>query len=311
MNLLEVSNLNVKFHTKQGIVQAVRDVSFSIKKGEIFGIVGESGSGKSVIGSAILHILPHSAKISGSIRYIGKEVSHLSHDELRKIRGREIALVPQNPGSSLNPLLTNGWQIDEVYIHQGMTTSDAKRKTRTILQNLLFKDPERVANQYPHQISGGMQQRVVTAIGTAEEPSLIVADEPTKGLDQETRKTSRKLFRTITTDHHTSLLLITHDLDLAEELCDRIAVMYAGEFLETGKGTEVLTNPKHPYTYGLMKARPGNGLVPLEGYSPDLTRLPTGCHFQSRCSEQSETCLFTHPSMHVFQEREVRCHHLS
>lgn len=311
MSILQVSDLCVSFSTKQGVVRAVNHVNFTINTGEIFGIVGESGSGKSVIGAAILQILPHSAHISGRVEFNGRDLTQVQGEELRLIRGREIALVPQNPGSSLNPLLTNGWQIDEVYRHQGIPKPAARTKTMAVLKRLLFSDPEQVVSQYPHQISGGMQQRVVTAIGTAEEPSLIVADEPTKGLDQQTRSSSRELFRTITTDHKTALLLITHDLDLAEELCDRIAVMYAGEFLETGTAAEVLSAPVHPYTRGLCKSRPCNGLIPLEGYSPDLTRLPPGCHFQSRCQRSTEDCISHHPGMHQVPDREVRCHQIS
>lgn len=308
MSILEVSDLGVQFPTRQGTVQAVRDVNFSIKKGELLGVVGESGSGKSVIGSTILQILPHSAHVSGSVRYQGTEIRNLEGEALRELRGRSIALVPQNPGSSLNPLLTNGRQIDEVYINHGSSLSVAREKTLSVLKRFLFPDPVRVAGQYPHQLSGGMQQRVVTAIGTAEKPSLIVADEPTKGLDKMTRETSRDLFRKITTENKTSMLLITHDLDLAEELCDRIAVMYASEFVEAGEASDVLSDPSHPYTQGLIQARPGNGLIPLEGSSPDLTDLPKGCYFQYRCRFCTDRCRIDHPPMISNSGREVRCH---
>ncbi len=310
MNILDVSNLSVSFPTKYGTVEAVRDASFSIKEGELVGIIGESGSGKSVIGASIIQILPAYAKLKGSIKFKGLEICGLKGEEIRKIRGKQISFIPQSPSNSLNPLLTNGFQIDEISIRQGITKETARKRTLESLKYFLFPNPEKIVDQYVHQISGGMQERIVTAISSLEDPSLIIADEPTKGLDDKIRNISRDLFRKIVDEKKTAMLLITHDIELAEEICDSVLVMYAGEFVETGRARDVFNNPIHPYTIGLMNARPKNGLIPMEGDNPDLMDLPNGCFFQDRCLFCYEQCIKNHPQLTITDKRGVRCHRL-
>jgi peptide/nickel transport system ATP-binding protein len=302
----------VTFPTSRGDVQAVRDVHFSIQPGETVGIIGESGSGKSVIGTSILRLLPDSARIRGKIQYLDTDIYALPQEIMHTMRGSQISLIPQNPGAALDPLLTNGLQIAEVFQQNGLSKTDSWERAVLTLKKFLFPNPSINALQYPHQFSGGMRQRVVTGISLAGGPQLLIADEPTKGLDQMTRDNSYQIFSQITSDKKTSLLLITHDLDLAEKLCDRVMVMYSGEIVEIGNtGEEIFTHPQHPYTIGLMKARPRNGLVPLPGHSPNLADLPVGCHFQDRCPYCQDICQKLHPELSLFHGRLVRCHHSS
>lgn len=310
MTLLSVQRLNVRFPTGEGTVHASRDVSFSMEPGEVLGLVGETGSGKSVIGQAIIRLLPTSAKISGDIFFDGQELSRLPDQRMHALRGRVISLVPQNPSGSLDPLVKNGMQIGEIFIERGVKKNTAWEKACDLLIAVGLIPAGQIAREYPHELSGGMRQRLTTSIAIAEHSRLIIADEPTKGLDYHARETTARVLSDIKKRDNASLLLITHDLYLAERLCDRIAVLYAGEIIEIGPAPQVFSNPRHPYTQALIRAMPKNGLVPLPGQSPSLMAIPEGCCFTDRCSCHSEICSRNHPAL--VQESlngGVRCHH--
>ncbi len=310
MILLDVQDLNVHFPTGEGTVHASRDVSFSLKSSEVLGLVGETGSGKSVIGQAIIRLLPSSARVSGSIVFDGQELTSLPEPAMHSFRGSSISLVPQNPSGSLNPLLRNGLQIAEIFESGGVTKKAAWQKSLELLEAVGLIPSERIATEYPHQLSGGMRQRLTTSIAIAGHPRLIIADEPTKGLDYHARETTARLLCDIRTREQVALLLITHDLYLAEHVCDRIAVIYAGEIVEVGPTRQIFSNPRHPYTQALLKAIPKNGLVPLPGQSPSLMTLPEGCAFMDRCTCQTDKCTHEHPLMSQENiDRGVRCHH--
>lgn len=308
MNLLEIGDLSVVFPAGEYTVKAVSHVSFDIKEGETFGLIGESGSGKSVIGLALLRLLPTNAKISGKIIFQEKDLFSLEPAELRKIRGKKISLMPQNPAGALNPVLKNGLQIEEVFEERGVDKMEGIRKSLRLMKKLLLRDPERLCNLYPHQLSGGMKQRLIACISLSFEPELIIADEPTKGLDPEAKAGAVELFTKIKKEYGKTMLLITHDLDLALEMCDRIAVMYAGEIVEMGEAVKVLSTPLHPYTKGLIRAQPRNGLYPLEGQSPSRIKLPEGCLFHERCRSSGTECYRKHPEMKNYKGGRVRCH---
>ncbi|MDD1690573.1 MAG: ABC transporter ATP-binding protein [Methanoregula sp.] len=312
MTLLSVKDLNVCFPTGEGIVHASRDVSFSMESGEVLGLVGETGSGKSVIGQAIIRLLPTNANITGTIAFNGQELTTLKDDAMHALRGRVISLVPQNPSGSLDPLVRNGMQIGEIFIERGMTKNTAWDKACDLLVAVGLIPSDRIAKEYPHELSGGMRQRLTTSIAIAEKSCLIIADEPTKGLDYHARETTARVLSDIKTRDNVSLLLITHDLYLAEHLCDWIAVLYAGEIVEIGPAGQIFNTPRHPYTQALIRAMPKNGLVPLDGQSPSLMAIPKGCCFADRCSCHSEICSKEHPDL--IQESlngGVRCHHPS
>lgn len=307
MPLLEVEKLEVCFSTKLGGVKAVNGVSFGIEEGETFGLIGESGSGKSVIGMSILRLLPKNTHMSGSILFQESDLLKMSDRELQDIRGKKISLIPQNPTASLNPLLKNGEQISEIFERQENGNVKPWKAAIDMMESLLIKNPELSAKSYPHQLSGGMKQRLVAGIALSLRPKLVVADEPTKGLDSVSRERTIDFFKHLNEGSERSMLLITHDLDLAYNICDRIAVLYAGEILEMGTAKEILDSPKHPYTRGLVHSLPKNGLVPLEGSSPSLLNLPEGCFFHERCSYQGFECVKVHPDLKVRGGRLARC----
>lgn len=307
MSLLSVKNLSVDFPSHTGIVSAVRDVSFDVQAGETFGIIGESGSGKSVISLAILKLLPANAVVQGSVGFFGEDVLALSGEAIRSIRGRRISLMPQNPSLSLNPVLNNGRQLFEVFGLQGVSPKEWHGRSISILDKLLLTEPKRVLRQYPHQLSGGMKQRLLASIALSFNPVLLLADEPTKGLDPEARRSSIELLKSIKKAYGRTMIVITHDLELARELCDRIAVMYSGEIVEIGPAEQVIQSPSHPYTQGLVGALPRNGLVPLEGQSPSRVCLPTGCFFHERCSHRQAGCAARHPGIVDHAGGSVRC----
>jgi peptide/nickel transport system ATP-binding protein len=308
LSLLTVKNLNVVFPTTNARVYAVSDVSFNISEGETFGIIGESGSGKSVISLAILKLLPRYAVVSGSITFKEGELLGLDGDDIRKIRGLQISLMPQNSSGALNPVLVNGVQISEAYEIQGLSRKEGLARSIDMMGRFLLKDPEKLSGQYPHQLSGGMKQRLLASISLSFRPSLLIADEPTKGLDPESRRKSIDLLMKIKKEHGGSMLLITHDLDLAGEICDRIGVMYSGEIVEIGPSKKIIEAPYHPYTQGLVGALPRNGLIPLEGQSPSRTNLPSGCLFHDRCKCRDSKCLGSHPGVIEHEGGAVRCH---
>jgi peptide/nickel transport system ATP-binding protein len=310
MTLLSVNDLNVHFPTAEGVVHASRDVSFSMESGEVLGLVGETGSGKSVIGQAIIRLLPTNANITGTIAFNGQELTTLQNNVMHALRGRSISLVPQNPSGSLDPLVRNGTQIAEIFVERGKKKETAWAKACDLLAAVGLLPSDKISREYPHELSGGMRQRLTTSIAIAENSRLIIADEPTKGLDFHARETTARVLSDIRTRENTSLLLITHDLYLAERLCDWIAVLYSGEIVEIGPAHRIFTQPRHPYTRALIKAMPKNGLIPLAGQSPSLMALPDGCTFADRCTCLSERCRMDHPDL--IQESlsgGVRCHH--
>ncbi|MGB4652533.1 ABC transporter ATP-binding protein [Methanothrix sp.] len=297
MSLLEVKHLDVGFKTKLGTVEAVNDVSFHIDKGEIFGFIGESGSGKSVIGMSLLRLLPRDALVKGSAIFEGTDLLDAGEEEMQRLRGKEIAFIPQNPSDSLNPLMKNGQQISEVFEAKGHGRKEAKDLALKVMKRLLIRDPRLSADRYPHQLSGGMKQRLLTGISLSLQPRLVIADEPTKGLGSITRRSSIEFYQGLEGKKDRSMLLITHDLDLAYEICDRLAVLYAGEIVEMGPAKKLLDDPLHPYTQGLINSLPKNGLVPLEGSSPSLLDLPRGCFFSERCRSCISDCIKSHPKL--------------
>lgn len=307
-DMLEVKDLFVEFPTRNGSVKAVDGVSFCIKEGESFGIIGETGSGKSVIGLAILRLLPPTARIKGTILFEGRDVYTMNSREMREMRGRFVSLMPQNPATSLNPVLKNSIQVSEVFEQHGIKRAEGLKKAKDIMSKLLLTDPGRVCDQYPYQLSGGMKQRLLASISLSMHPQLMIADEPTKGLDNESREKTVELFDKIRSEYGSSMLIITHDLDFARDVCDRVAVMYSGRMVEINRAGIIVTSPSHPYAKGLVQALPRNGLVPMDGQSPGRINLPDGCLFYQRCKSRKDVCKKQVPVMKIFEGGRVSCH---
>jgi len=307
MSLLKITDLKTWFPTKDGIVKAVNTISLEIGANEKLGLIGETGCGKTVLGMSIIRLLQPSTRIEGEILYKGKDLLKLNEEEMRKIRGKEIAMILQNPTTSLNPVLKIGDQITEaVRLHQGLNTKEAKEKAIEMLEAVKIPSPEKRINEYPHEFSGGMKERAMIAMGLACEPSLIIADEPTKGLDVTIKMQIIKLMKEVT--KRKSMLFITHDLGAAAEICDNISVMYAGELVEYAKTEDIFKNPMHPYTQGFLNSLPRMGLKPIRGMSPSFIDLPSGCRFHPRCDRATEICEKRHPEMiEVEKGRLVRC----
>lgn len=312
--LLEVKNLKTSFYTHLGEVQAVRGVDFYINKGEAIGIVGESGSGKSVTSMSVMRLLQLPGKIKeGKIVFKNIELTELSEKEMLKVRGNEIAMIFQDPMTSLNPVYTIGDQIMEgIRKHQKISKKDAEKKAIMMLKKVGIPSPEKRIKNYPHEFSGGMRQRVMIAIALACEPDLLIADEPTTALDVTIQAQILELMKYLKEELDTSIILITHDLGVVADLCSRIIVMYGGLIMEQGTAKEIFSNPKHPYTIGLLKSIPKihsgerKKLVPIIGTPPDLLKPPTGCPFAARCSYAMEVC--TQERAEVF---EVNQNHVS
>jgi len=306
---LEVIDLKTHFPTPDGSVRAVDTITLSIGAHETFGVIGETGCGKTVLGLSVMRLLPPTATIGGKIVYAGKNLLKVSEAEMRAVRGEEIAMILQNPTTSLNPVIRVGEQIAEaIRLHQGLNRKDAKEKAVEMLDAVKIPSPAERANEYPHEFSGGMKQRVMIAMGLACDPSLIIADEPTKGLDVTIKAQIVELIQKVT--EKKAMLLITHDLGVARELCDRIALMYAGELVEYARIEEIFENPLHPYTRGFLGSLPDRGLVPIPGISPSLIDLPEGCRFHPRCEHATDVCRQKHPEMaEVAGGHFVRCFH--
>nr|WP_035287041.1 ABC transporter ATP-binding protein [Brevibacillus massiliensis] len=297
-HLLQVENLKVNFKTFGGEVKAVRGVTFHVDKGETVAIVGESGCGKSVTAQAIMGLIPSPPGriVDGSIRFNGQEITAMSKEELHRIRGTQIGMVFQDPMTALNPTMKVGSQIAEGLIrHRNLGKQEAKQKAVEMLKLVGIPDAAKRAEQYPHEFSGGMRQRVVIAIALACSPELVIADEPTTALDVTVQAQILDLMRDLQQQNNLAIVLITHDLGVVAEAAQRAVVMYAGIVVETGPVEEIFARPKHPYTWGLMKSMPRidgakERLVPIEGAPPDLFNPPHGCPFAARCDYAMEIC---------------------
>ena len=319
--LLEVKNLTTQFFTSAGTVQAVDDVSFDIDEGETVAVVGESGCGKSVSALSILRLIPWPPGkiIGGSIHFSGHDLLALSDDEIRKIRGREISMVFQEPMTSLNPVLSIGLQLTETIEHHlGISNDKAHQRATELLAKVGISDPERRLSQYPHHLSGGMRQRVMIAMALSCEPKLIIADEPTTALDVTIQAQILELMKDLTKELGVALMVITHNLGVVARYADRVNVMYAGKLVEMGKARQIYHDPHHPYTLGLLASVPrmdqprGSRLVPIEGQPPDLTRLDSGCAFRPRCRFAVERCASEIPVLQsVDSEHAAACWRVS
>jgi oligopeptide/dipeptide ABC transporter ATP-binding protein len=319
--ILEIKNLIVDYKSERGRARAVNKVNIKIDKGEIFGLVGESGSGKSTLGKSIIKLLPWSASIpEGEIIFKGKNILSLSEREINKnIRGKEITMVLQNPQNTLNPVFTVGRQIlDVLYFKSNKKTVRNKLKPKAIeiLKKMGISDPEYRFNEYPHQFSGGMKQRVMIAMAFISNPSLLLADEPTTALDVTVEAQILNLLKGLVKEYGTSILYITHDLGVVSEITDKIAVMYAGNIVEIAKTRDLFNNPLHPYTIGLLDCMPGKEarefLATIPGRVPDFTDLPSGCNFCPRCSRKIKKCEVEIPELiEVKPEHYVACFQLS
>lgn len=303
-----VRDLDVFFRTEQGNVRAVNKVCLEIGNGECFGIIGETGSGKSVVGQSILRLLPQNASVSGGIYFQGLNLLDIDIKDMTDIRGKKISLIPQNPAKSLNPALKNGKQVMEIFDGRKMSYAEKKEKVISVIRQLLLKDPEKICCSYPHQLSGGMKQRLLASIALCSSPDMLIADEPTKGLDPDSLDKICELFLHIKTAHKRTMMIITHDLDFALRVCDRIAVMYSGEIVEINSVSRIINSPSHPYTRGLINALPRNGLIPMAGQSPSRISLPEGCYFCQRCNNYLPLCECQHPDMKECPGGMVRCH---
>jgi peptide/nickel transport system ATP-binding protein len=313
---LEVTDLKTHFFTRDGVARAVDGVSFRVMPGEILGLVGESGSGKTVTGFSILGLVdPPGRIVSGSIRFRGKELVGAPPRELRSIRGDRIAMVFQDPMMTLNPVLKVGAQITEaIHAHAKVAPDDARRRARDTLGAVGIAAPEERLEAYPHQLSGGMRQRVAIAIALVNKPDLIVADEPTTALDVTIQGQILAEVQKLTRSTGTALVWITHDLGVVAGLADRLAVMYAGRIVEQGTIDEVLERPLHRYSVGLLGSLPtrshrGQRLTQIPGMAPSLLRLPQGCAFQARCPAADEMCRDEPPLFTPSPGREHRCFH--
>jgi oligopeptide/dipeptide ABC transporter ATP-binding protein len=311
--LLSVQNLSIGFPTSNGLAYAVNQLSLTIAPGQIVGIVGESGCGKSLTSLAILGLVPSPGKIvSGEIIFNGQDLRQLSSAAMRAIRGARIALIPQDPLTALNPVYTVGSQIMEVLmLHEGLSRKDARKKAIELLDLVRIPDCHQRIDDYPHQFSGGMRQRVMIAMALSCHPQLLIADEPTTALDVTVQAQILALLKEIKSSHNTAIMLITHDLGVVAEMCDQVTVMYAGRSVERSPVKPLFASPRHPYTKGLLASLPTPGkqrLEPIEGYPPSLTEIPAGCLFEPRCKERLPVCNTAFPASVTIGEQDVCCH---
>ncbi len=314
--LLSVRDLHTYFFTKTGIVRAVSGVSFDVHPGEVVGIVGESGCGKTVTALSILDLVdPPGRVVRGTIEFGGRNLRTLGRQQLRRIRGREIAMVFQNPIAALNPVLSVGRQLSEtIRTHQGVGRKPARAQALELLERVGIPEPERRLKQYPHQFSGGMAQRVVIAMALANRPKLLLADEPTTALDVTIQSQILDLLLELNRDFGMAVIHITHNMGLVAESCDRTIVMYGGKIAESGTTERVFHQPLHPYTQALLRSVPDlerddQDLIPLEGAPPDITREWPGCEFEPRCPQRFERCPVENPELRELEPgRAVRCH---
>ena len=319
MPLLEIKDLHTFFRTKRGIVKAVNGVSYSVEAGKTLGVVGESGSGKSVSAMSMLHLIDDNGYIaSGEIIFNGVDLVKLTRQEMYKVRGNEISVIFQEPMTSLNPVFTVERQISEPFmVHQGMSKKQAAKEVVKMLADVKIPNPEVVAKQYPHQLSGGMRQRVMIAMALACKPKLLIADEPTTALDVTIQAQILNLMNELKEEHGTSILFVTHDLGVINQMADDVAVMYCGQVVELAS-TEMIFSPEskysHPYTEGLMVSIPrldtpvGKRLEAIPGAVPHPLDLPKGCKFAPRCKYATDRCRNEEPELaHIADKPQIRC----
>ena len=312
--VLDVARLRVEFPTRRGTLTAVHDVSFSIAPGEVLGVVGESGAGKSLTGAAIIGLIDPPGRIAaGEIRLSGRRIDNLPYDAMRMVRGREIGAVFQDPLTSLNPLYTIGRQLVEtIRTHLPMGEAEARTRAIGLLEEVGIQAAARRIDQYPHQFSGGMRQRVVIALALAAKPKLIVADEPTTALDVSIQAQIIALLKRLCREHGTAVMLVTHDMGVIAETADRVAVMYAGRIVEIGPVADVIHRPQHPYTVGLMGSIPSiaeerERLTQIDGAMPRLSAIPAGCAFNPRCPQAFERCRSERPELMAAGATRAAC----
>jgi peptide/nickel transport system ATP-binding protein len=315
MPLLDVQDLRTYFHTEEGVARAVDGVSLSVERGEMLGLVGESGCGKSVTSLSVMGLVPEPGRVEeGSrIRFGERELTGASEKEMRKVRGNDIAMIFQEPMTSLNPVYPVGEQIAEaVRLHQGMNKKEARQRSIELLELVGIPVPERRVDEYPHQLSGGMRQRVMIAMALANEPDLLIADEPTTALDVTIQAQILELLAELRARLGMGVLLITHDLGVVAEVCDRVVVMYAGQVVEEGPVERIFASPAHPYTEGLLAAVPrpdqkAGRLAVIPGTVPSPTRWPTGCRFRARCPYAWDLCLEQPGLLRAAERQHARC----
>jgi peptide/nickel transport system ATP-binding protein len=312
--VLEVRNLRVEFPTRRGTLTAVDDISFAIAPGEVLGVVGESGAGKSMTGAAVIGLLEPPGRIAGGeILLSGRRIDDLPYEQMRKVRGKEIGAIFQDPLTSLNPLYTIGQQLIETIVtHLPMEAAAARARAVGLLQEVGIPAPERRIDHYPHQFSGGMRQRVVIALALAANPKLIIADEPTTALDVSIQAQIISLIKKLCREHGAAVMLVTHDMGVIAETADRVAVMYAGRIAEIGPVRDVIKSARHPYTEGLMASIPKVGqtearLAQIDGAMPRLDAIPRGCAFNPRCTRVFERCRSERPEPMPVGQSRVAC----
>lgn len=310
-NVLEVKNLKLSYFISSGEVQALRDISFCLRKGETLGIVGESGSGKSVTAQSIMGLIPfpQGRILAGSIVYGGEELTVKTEKEYRNLRGREMGMIFQDPGASLTPVITVGKQISEVLrIHQNLSWKEAKLKALELLDMVGIEAPEKCWGQYPHELSGGMCQRVMIAAALASRPAILIADEPTTALDVTTQGQILALLKDLTDKFETSVIFLTHDLSIVAGFCNRVVVLCAGEVMEEGNVKDIFYNPQHPYLQGLLKSvesisgELGSVFAPIKGLPPNPMEPPEGCVFYPRCEKALDKCKKLKPPRYKLNE---------
>ena len=312
--LLDVRNLRVEFPTRRGTLVAVDDISFHIDAGEVLGVVGESGAGKSLTGAAIIGLLDPPGRIAGGeILLDGRRIDNLGYEQMRRIRGREIGAIFQDPLTSLNPLYTVGRQLVEtIQTHLDMNAAQARAHAVKLLQDVGIPAADRRIDHYPHQFSGGMRQRVVIALALCANPRLVIADEPTTALDVSIQAQIITLLKRLCREHGTAVMLVTHDMGVIAETADRVAVMYAGRIAEIGPVRDVIKTPKHPYTVGLMGSIPkitrrDERLTQIDGAMPRLNAIPPGCAFNPRCPRAFARCFVERPDLIGVERSRVAC----
>ncbi|MGI5285940.1 ABC transporter ATP-binding protein [Nonomuraea polychroma] len=316
--LLAVDNLHVEFRTRAGLVRAVNGVSYTVNPGETLAVLGESGSGKSVTAQAIMGILdmPPAHIPMGEIRFRGTDLLKLSEEARTQVRGQRIAMVFQDALSALNPVFTVGWQISEMFrVHRGMSKSDAMKKAVELMDRVRIPAARQRVNDYPHQFSGGMRQRIMIAMSIALDPEVLIADEPTTALDVTVQAQIMELLAELQRESQMGLILITHDLGVVADVADKIAVMYAGRIVERAPVHDIYRTPAHPYTKGLLESIPrvdlkGQDLYAIKGLPPNLLELPTGCAFHPRCPYRQDNCVTDSPPLYqISGSRGSACHY--